>query len=273
MTTGTSDKATPCLDSPQPVEPHSSGHDLVALTFCEFTVQPNTRTLYKAGRSVDIGSRAFDLLYVLLRSRGRVVTKSEIYKYVWPSSIVEESNLRFQIAGLRDILGERGCLLKTVRGRGYLLAQQDPEPMQVIASATSTQETSGNDHSTATVMIVDDDDDAREALCGLIRSAGFHAVGFASVDAFLRDGLYANPDCVVLDVWLRGTNGLELQVALRRVKSELPVIFISGHADVHTTVTAMKGGAIEFLEKPVRHQDLLNAIQSGVSAGRRLGSF
>jgi len=93
-----------------------------ALSFRAFRMLPAARILLHHGAPVEIGGRAFDLLYVLLRSRGALVAREDIIRHVWPTTTIEESNLRVQVASLRKILGEDRDLLKTVPGRGYLLA-------------------------------------------------------------------------------------------------------------------------------------------------------
>ncbi|MDG2527900.1 winged helix-turn-helix domain-containing protein [Caulobacter endophyticus] len=92
------------------------------LCFRDFSLLPAARILLRDGQAVEIGSRAFDLLHVLLRSRGKVVERAEIMRRVWPTTTVEESNLRVQVSALRKALGDDRELLKTVPGRGYLLA-------------------------------------------------------------------------------------------------------------------------------------------------------
>jgi FixJ family two-component response regulator len=113
----------------------------------------------------------------------------------------------------------------------------------------------------AMVAIIDDDPDIREALRGLLRSVGLDVELFASVQEFLASTRPDLPGCLVLDVRLPGRSGLDLQDELAKANVHLPVIFISGHADVAMSVRAMKAGAVEFLTKPVRDQDLLDAIQ------------
>jgi DNA-binding response OmpR family regulator len=95
-----------------------------ALGFGAYRLLPSSRMLLRDGRSVPCGSRAFDLLHLLLLSRGKIVPKEALVKFVWPTTIVEESNLRFQMATLRKVLGEDRDLIKTVPGRGYLLAAE-----------------------------------------------------------------------------------------------------------------------------------------------------
>ncbi|WP_441280739.1 winged helix-turn-helix domain-containing protein [Tardiphaga sp. 862_B3_N1_1] len=99
---------------------------LDALSFRGFTVLPRARRIVSRGAPVDIGSRAFDILLVLLRNRGWIVAKEQIVKAVWPSTIVEESNLRVQMATLRSALGADRDVIKTIPGRGYMLVAEPP---------------------------------------------------------------------------------------------------------------------------------------------------
>src|SRR5271169_6909602 len=105
--------------------------------------------------------------------------------------------------------------------------------------------------------------EAREALGSLFRSVGFQAKLLASVSEFLKSGRPEGPSCLVLDVRLPGQSGFDLQRELAAMHIQLPTIFITGHGDIPMSVRAMKGGAIEFLTKPFRDQDLLDAIQLG----------
>jgi FixJ family two-component response regulator len=118
------------------------------------------------------------------------------------------------------------------------------------------------------VVVIDDDPDIREALTGLLRSVGLQGRAFASVPEFLKSGRPEGPTCLVLDVRLPGRSGLEFQRELSAANIDLPIIFITAHADVAMSVQAMKGGALEFLTKPVRDQDLLDAIQLGLERDR-----
>jgi FixJ family two-component response regulator len=121
---------------------------------------------------------------------------------------------------------------------------------------------------TPTVIVIDDDPAIREALGGLIRSVGFQAQLLASVGEFLKSGRPEAPSCLVLDVRLPGQSGLDLQRELTAMRIHLPIIFMTGHGDIPMSVRAMKGGAIEFLTKPFRDQDLLDAIQLGLERDR-----
>ena len=122
---------------------------------------------------------------------------------------------------------------------------------------------------TPTVIVIDDDPAMREALGGLFRSVGFQAKLLASVGEFLKPGgRPEGPSCLVLDVRLPGQSGFDLQRELATAHIPLPTIFITGHGDIPMSVRAMKGGAIEFLTKPFREQDLLDAIQLGLERDR-----
>src|SRR5690349_13924795 len=114
------------------------------------------------------------------------------------------------------------------------------------------------------VFVVDDDEAVRKSLAMLIRSAGLGVETFASAQEFLATPRADVLSCLVLDVKLPGLTGLDLQKRLTEVNLEIPIVFITGHGDVPTSVRAMKGGAVEFLTKPFRDQDLLDAIQEAL---------
>ena len=120
----------------------------------------------------------------------------------------------------------------------------------------------------AIVFVIDDDQSVREALDGLLRSVGLDVRAFASTQEFLHAERPNVASCLVLDVRLPGLSGLDFQSELARSGIEFPIIFISGHGDVPMTVRAIKGGAIEFLTKPFRDQDLLDAVQVGIERDR-----
>jgi FixJ family two-component response regulator len=120
----------------------------------------------------------------------------------------------------------------------------------------------------STVLVLDDDPALRAAVARLLRSVGLDAQLFASISDFLKSDLPDGPTCLVLDVRLPGESGLDLQRELAATNRELPIVFITGHGDIPMSVQAMKGGAIEFLTKPFRDQDLLDAIRLGLSRDR-----
>jgi FixJ family two-component response regulator len=119
-----------------------------------------------------------------------------------------------------------------------------------------------------TVVVIDDDQSVREALQGLLQSVALPVELFSSVREFLDSNRLDAPGCLVLDVRLPGQSGMDFHDDLVKANVPLPVIFISGHADVPMSVKAMKAGAVEFLTKPVRHQDLLDAIHRAIEHDR-----
>jgi FixJ family two-component response regulator len=119
------------------------------------------------------------------------------------------------------------------------------------------------------VFVVDDDPSVREALESLIVQAGWRAQAFASAQEFWSFPRVSVPTCLVLDVSLPGLNGLELQSLIAGDRIEMPIIFITGHADVPMTVKAMKAGAVEFLTKPVAEDLLIDAIGSAIARSRK----
>jgi len=129
-------------------------------------------------------------------------------------------------------------------------------------------ETVIHDDDKPTVLIVDDDPDVRESLQCLLRSVSLDSIAFASPSKFIQAELPSRPTCLVLDVRLPGRSGLDFQRELTAGNVNVPIIFISGHADVPMAVQALKAGAIEFLIKPFRDQDLLDAIQLGLARDR-----
>jgi FixJ family two-component response regulator len=121
----------------------------------------------------------------------------------------------------------------------------------------------------AIVFVVDDDAAVRRSLENLFRSVGLRVEAFASAQEFLRSKLLDVPGCLVLDVRLPGLSGLDLQKRMAEANPDIPIVFITGHGDIPMTVRAMKAGAVEFLTKPVRDQDLLDAIQEALERARK----
>ena|SRR5579862_8324734 len=119
-----------------------------------------------------------------------------------------------------------------------------------------------------TVFVVDDDDLVRAAIRGMLKSVGLHSETFATPQEFLRCNRREGPSCLVLDVRLPGVNGLDFQRELAAAGVHVPIIFITGHGDIPMTVKAMKSGAVEFLTKPFRDQDLLDAIYQALDRDR-----
>lgn len=119
------------------------------------------------------------------------------------------------------------------------------------------------------VFVIDDDPSLRESLESLLRSVGLDVRSFETTQAFLADKHPDRPSCLVLDVRLPGVSGLDFQSELAKSQRDVPIVFISGHGDVPMTVRAIKGGAIEFLTKPFRDQDLIDAVQLGIEHDRK----
>ena len=111
------------------------------------------------------------------------------------------------------------------------------------------------------VYVVDDDLDVREGLKSLLQSVGLRSQAYGSTAEFLTAKLPDEVSCLILDVRLPGLSGLDFQAELARSKTSIPIIFVTGHGDIPMSVKAMKGGAVEFLSKPVREQDLLDAVR------------
>ena len=122
------------------------------------------------------------------------------------------------------------------------------------------------------VFVIDDDESIREALKSLIRSVGLSVETFASAQDFLQSRRPDVPSCLILDVRMPGLSGLDLQRDLAERNTQIPIIFITGHGDIPMSVRAMKAGAVEFLTKPFRDQDLLDAIQQALDRDRQMRS-
>jgi len=126
----------------------------------------------------------------------------------------------------------------------------------------------GMSEPTAIVFVIDDDESVRKSLASLIRSARLRVETFASAQQFLTTPRTNVPSCLVLDVRMPGLSGLELQKRLAEINIDIPIVFITAHGDVPTSVRAMKAGAVEFLTKPFRDEDLLDAIQQAIARDR-----
>ncbi len=116
-----------------------------------------------------------------------------------------------------------------------------------------------------TVFVIDDDASIRASIQGLLKSVGLRSECFETAEQFLQRKPSAGPSCLILDVSLPGISGLDFQQRLRNTGLEIPIIFVTGHGDIPTTVRAMKSGAVEFLTKPLGDQDLLDAVQEALA--------
>ena len=127
----------------------------------------------------------------------------------------------------------------------------------------------GNSESAAVVCVIDDDPIVRAGLSNLLCSVGLQVDVFASAAEFLRKEQSSDPCCLVVDVRMPGLGGLDFQAELAKRKIDLPIIFITGHGDIPMTVKAIKAGAVEFLTKPFREQDLLDAVRIALERDRK----
>lgn len=119
-----------------------------------------------------------------------------------------------------------------------------------------------------TVVVVDDDQSVRQSVARLVRAAGYSAKTFSSPVQFLKQPLPPGPACLVLDFFMDGLNGLEVQQALHGNARNIPIVFLSGHGDVRIATTAMKGGADDFLEKPFKPDQLMGAVRHAIECDR-----
>src|SRR5215831_15410000 len=140
--------------------------------------------------------------------------------------------------------------------------------MGSLSARSGESKRTPSSQATPVVFVVDDDVSVRESLEALIRCAGWQAETFASAQALLSRPPVETPSCLVLDIELPGLNGLELQERMAAHRSEMPIIFITGHGDIPRTVRAMKAGAVEFLTKPFADDVLLEAIRRAIECNR-----
>lgn len=126
------------------------------------------------------------------------------------------------------------------------------------------------DNSDVVVFIVDDDAGTREGISSLLASMGIPALAYASASQFLASRLPDVPSCLILDVRLPGLNGLDFQDQLKKTRADIPIIFLTGFGDIAMTVRALKGGAVDFLEKPTHDQQLLDAVDAALDRSRKL---
>src|SRR3984957_14653616 len=141
------------------------------------------------------------------------------------------------------------------------------EPQLVTAGPTLPGNVGGDDK--PVVLVIDDDMAMRESLSSLFKSVGLQVKVFGSAPEFVRSNLPNAPSCLVLDIRLPGTSGLDFQIELAQSDIHIPIIFMTGHGDIPMSVQAMKAGAVDFLTKPFRHQEMLDAVAQAIERDRK----
>ncbi|MFJ4063924.1 response regulator [Pseudomonas sp. NPDC089996] len=230
------------------------------------------REAFLGGKPILLGGRAFEVLATLIRAKGRVVGKDELFNQVWAGTVVEDNNLQVQVSLLRKAFGDRG-LIQTVPRRGYRLAAQVSLDVPCLALGQSALCAVTDDIAPAPVLVVDDDASVRKALGRLLRSQGIPHRLFASAEELFDAGLETPSACLLLDMHLPETSGLEVQAALRQMALPWPIVFMTGFGTIPMTVQAMRAGAVEFLIKPFDEDQLLALLESvrarAVTEGRK----
>ena len=236
------------------------------------------REAFVDGKPVLLGGRAFEVLATLIKAKGRVVDKDELFSQVWAGTVVEDNNLQVQVSLLRKAFGDRG-LIQTVPRRGYRLAAEISLELpgkaagkSPLCAAAETVELF-DEHLNVPVLVVDDDPSVRTALGRLLRSQDIPHHLFASAEALFEARLETPYACLLLDMHLPDTSGLEVQDALRRLALPWPIVFMTGFGTIPMTVQAMRAGAVEFLTKPFDEDQMLTLLQAvrtrAVAEGRK----
>lgn len=223
------------------------------------------REVFVDGRPILLGGRAFEVLATLIKAKGRVVAKDELFSQVWAGTVVEDNNLQVQVSLLRKAFGDRG-LIQTVPRRGYRLAAEISFEVPGTLSAQSPLCAGADtvelfdEHFNVPVLVVDDDPSVRTALGRLLRSQDIPHQLFASAEALFEARLETPCACLLLDMHLPDTSGLEVQDTLRRLALPWPIVFMTGFGTIPMTVQAMRAGAVEFLTKPFDEDQLLTLL-------------
>jgi len=225
------------------------------------------REAFVDGKPILLGGRAFEVLATLIKAKGRVVGKDELFRQMWAGTVVEDNNLQVQVSLLRKAFGDRG-LIQTVPRRGYRLAAEIsfemPGTLSVQSPLCAGADTVElfDEHFNVPVLVVDDDPSVRTALGRLLRSQDIPHQLFASAEALFEARLETPYACLLLDMHLPDTSGLEVQAALRRLALPWPIVFMTGFGTIPMTVQAMRAGAVEFLTKPFDEDQLLTLLQA-----------
>ncbi|WJD62577.1 response regulator [Pseudomonas kurunegalensis] len=225
------------------------------------------REVFLDGKPILLGGRAFEVLATLIKAKGRVVGKDELFSQVWAGTVVEDNNLQVQVSLLRKAFGDRG-LIQTVSRRGYRLAAEISldvpcqAPGHLLLGAGADMFEPLEDSANVPVLVVDDDPSVRTALGRLLRSQDIPHHLFASAEALFEARLETPCACLLLDMHLPDTTGLEVQHTLRQLGLPWPIVFMTGFGTIPMTVQAMRAGAVEFLTKPFDEDQLLTLLQA-----------
>jgi FixJ family two-component response regulator len=244
-----------------------------AYRFGPFTVLPEDRLLLRSGRPVRVGSHPFDILLVLCRHAGDAVSKETLAAAIWGDQAGPEGNLRLHMTALRKALddGHAGHrYIADIPLRGYALVTPVTAVQEVTHSGFEESVRAQDPAAAASslVHIIDDDPGVRNALDTLLRSVGMQTRTYGDAAAFLSAQRPDIPSCIVLDIRMPGMSGLDFQAQLNQHQVQLPIVFMTGFGDIAMSVKAMKAGAVDFLTKPFRDQDMLDAITRAIEVDR-----
>lgn len=245
-----------------------------AYRFGPFTVLPEERLLLRSGRPVRLGNHPFDILVVLCRHAGEVLSKDALATAIWGGQAEQEGNLRLHMAALRKALddGHAGHrYIADIPLRGFALVTPVTAVQEVTHSGFEERARGLADPSAASaslVHIIDDDPSVRDSLDSLLRSVGIETRTYGEASTFLSANRPDVSSCLVLDIRMPGMSGLDFQVQLKQHHIQMPIVFMTGFGDIAMSVKAMKAGAVDFLTKPFRDQDMLDAIARAVEMDR-----
>ena len=247
-----------------------------AYRFGPFTMLPEERLLLRSGRPVRLGTHPFDILLVLCRHAGEVVSKEALANAIWGDEPLEEGNLRLHLTALRKALddGHAGHrYIADIPLRGYALVTPVTSVQEVTHSgfeepAVSPRAPDEAGVAPALVHIIDDDQSVRNSLDSLLRSVGMQTRAYSDASSFLSAQRPELASCIVLDIRMPGMSGLEFQSQLSQHHIQMPIIFMTGFGDIAMSVKAMKAGAVDFLTKPFRDQDILDAVARAIEMDR-----
>jgi len=245
-----------------------------AYRFGPFTVLPEERQLLRSGRPVRLSGHPFDILIALCRHPGEAVSKDSLAA-LWGEA-EQEGNLRLHMTALRKALddGHAGHrYIAHIPLRGYALVTPVTAVQEVTHSGFEESTAVRKAHETATgadsiVHIIDDDSSVRDSLDSLLRSVGIQTHAYGDATTFLSAHRPDVPSCIVLDIRMPGMSGLDFQAQLKQHHIQMPIVFMTGFGDIAMSVKAMKAGAVDFLTKPFRDQDMLDAIARAIEMDR-----